>query len=279
MLGETWYHGTIRRYVIVFGSLFNDIDIHRAEVPGKAPRSMRVPLSYGPKERYLTRQFQNPDLLRPVSLVYPRMAFEIINFRYAPDRKLNSYGRSTAGSSKAGSLHVQYNPVPYDIDFRLTIITRNTDDALRIVEQIIPMFTPVLNVSAELIPDMHYPATTLPITLERVEQQELYEDSFTTREYVIWSLDFTMKAYLYGPTHDSKVIKEINVNFHIPDGQITSASIANSSRQEHIYVRPGLTADGQPTTNVAASVNVSQISANSNYDFIIDFERDINDNP
>jgi hypothetical protein len=275
MLGNTFYFGLIRKYVTIFGTLFNDIVINRVDSSSTTTQSIKIPIAYGPKERYLTRQNQNSDLLRPISLVYPRMAFEITDIRYDSDRKLFTSGKSTTGASSKGSLHVQNNPVPYNIKFKLSIITRNSDDALRIVEQIVPYFTPILNVSANLISEMNYGNITLPLVLNDIGQEELYEGDFTSKEYVIWTLDFTLKAFLYGPTRDSKIIKEITINFEIPPGDtITTADIGNTSVEEHIYIRPGLTSAGQPTSNVDASVAVANISSNSAYGFIVQYVRD-----
>lgn len=274
MLGKTWYFGLIRKYVTIFGTLFNDIIINRVDSDSATTKSITVPIAYGPKERYLTRLNQNDDLLRPVSLVYPRMAFEITDVRYDPERKLSSIGKCSTGSSHDGLLHTQSNPVPYNIGFRLTIITRNSDDALRIVEQIIPYFTPILNVSANLIPEMNYGNITLPLVLNSVSQEETYEGDFTSREHVIWILDFTLKGFLYGPTTNSKVIKEVFVNFELPEGDIDSSVIGTTEVEEHIYIRPGLTVGGEPTSNVDASVAVANINATDAYGFIIDYVRD-----
>ena len=274
MLGQTWYFGLIRKYVTIFGTLFNDILINRVDSSDNTTKTIKVPIAYGPKERYLTRQSQNDDLLRPVSLVYPRMAFEITDIRYDSDRKLSTIGKSTTGSSNKGNLHTQNNPVPYNISFRLSIIARNSDDALRIVEQIIPYFTPNLNVSANLISEMNYGNITLPLTLNDVGQEELYEGDFTSKEYIIWTLDFTLKAFLYGPTNDSKVIKEIFVNFKIPDGDITTSAIATTETEEHIYIRPGKTANNTATSNAAASVAVANINSTDAYGFIVEYIRD-----
>ena len=274
MLGQTWYFGLIRKYVTIFGTLFNDILINRVDSSDNTTKTIKVPIAYGPKERYLTRQSQNDDLLRPVSLVYPRMAFEITDIRYDSDRKLSTIGKSTTGSSDKGNLHTQNNPVPYNISFRLSIIARNSDDALRIVEQIIPYFTPNLNVSANLISEMNYGNITLPLTLNDVGQEELYEGDFTSKEYIIWTLDFTLKAFLYGPTNESKVIKEIFVNFKIPDGDITTSAIATTETEEHIYIRPGKTAGNTATSNAAASVAVANINSTDAYGFIVEYIRD-----
>lgn len=265
MLGSNFYHGTTRKYITIFGALFQGITIERTD--GK---SIEVPIAYGPKERYLTRAQQNPDLQRPVNLVYPRIAYELLETKYAADRKLNSAGFCTTGSSSAGTLKVQNNPAPYDYHFRLEVIARNTDDGLQIVEQILPFFTPILTVSANLIPEMNYAPTQIPITLNSVNQQEVYEGSFTDPEHVIWTLDFTLNGYVYGPITSSKVIKEVFINFYTPSTNTASQGpAANTSKAEHIYVRPGLTANGTPTSNSAASVPVTSITSNSNYGYIV----------
>lgn len=275
MLGQVWYHGLVRKYVTLFGSLFNDIYISRVDSDGDTVKSIKVPLAYGPKERYLTREIQNDDLLRPVSLVYPRMAFEMTSINYDPQRKLNTAGKCITGSVAAGTLKTQLNPVPYNIGFKLSIIARNTDDALRIVEQILPFFTPYLNTQVTLIPEMNYDPVSIPITLNNVDQQDFYEESFESKEYIIWELDFTMKAYFYGPTGQGKVIKEITVNFFTPETATAKQGVGISPVQEHVYIRPGLTANGEPTTSANNSVPVANISYDDDYGFIVEFYRDV----
>ena len=161
MLGSSFYHGTIRKYVTLFGSMFNDIYIDRIDSSNNALQSMRVPISYGPKDRYIARAQQNPDLLRPVSQVFPRMAFEINSIRYDPQRKLNTVGRNSGVNSYINNVNTQFNPVAYDFDITLSIIARNSDDATRIVEQILPFFTPdksglkIMNITGALFEFIH----------------------------------------------------------------------------------------------------------------------------
>lgn len=274
MLGRTWYFGSIRKYVTIFGSLFNDISINRVDSTDKALKTIKVPISYGPKERYLAREEQNPDLLRPISMVYPRMAFEITSVTYDSSRKLNPIGKCTTGSSSSGTFKTQYNPAPYNIGFSLSIIARNSDDALRIVEQILPFFNPYINVTANLIPEMNYDPVTIPISLESVQQGESYTGSFETPEFVTWNLSFNLKGYIYGPIQDSKVIKEIFVNFYTPSGALTASNMETATIQEHIYIRPGLTVDGEPTSNTSDSVAINQIDSTDAYGFIINYVRD-----
>lgn len=269
MLGQsTFYFSLIRSYVVAFGSLFNDITIDRVDSSGNETKALTVPLAYGPKERYLTREIQNPDLLRPISQVWPRMAFEITDFRYDATRKLTNTGSTTTTAQSSGFSSTQYNPVPYNITFKLSVLSRNTEDALRIVEQILPFFSPTLNISINLIPQMNYGNTTIPITLTSVHQDEEYENSFESKEYVIWELEFLMKAYLWGPINTSGIITNVIVNFDITDANANYTAVGNTSVSEYISIIPGLTANGQPTSNVSQTIPVSQIFANSDYGFI-----------
>lgn len=271
MLGSHFYHGLIRKYVILFGSLFNDIYVDRVDATGSAQRTIKIPLQYGPKERYLTRYQQNPDLLREVSMVFPRMSFEMTNIYYDPARKLNSVGRNTSvNGSYRDQLGQVYNPVPYNLDFTLTIISRNTEDAVRIVEQVMPYFTPQWTETLNLVPEANV-SMDIPIILNNTRCVDTYENNFESKEWVIWELAFTLKGYLYGPVRRNSVIKDAMVNLKsVPSGNIVEY-IGQASNTVHIDIQPGLTIDGQPTSNAAQSVASNQIKADDDYGFITDF--------
>jgi T4-like virus Myoviridae tail sheath stabiliser len=273
MLGSHFYHGLIRKYVILFGSLFNDIYIDRVDANGVTQRSIKVPLQYGPKERYLTRYQQNPDLLREVSMVFPRMSFEITRVSYDPDRKLNSIGKVPTVSTNKSTLSTQYNPVAYNFDITLSIISRNTEDAVRIVEQIMPFFTPQWTETLNLIPDMNI-SVDIPIVIKNVTTVDTYASNFEDKEWVLWEMTFTLKGYLYGPIRRQSVIKEVIVNDYIPANTI-SEGVGNTDPSQTFNVTPGLTANGEPTSNAAQSIPASQISASDNYGFIIDFNENL----
>jgi len=270
MLGNHFSHGLIRKYVILFGSLFNDIYIDRVDASGVTQKTIKVPLQYGPKERYLTRYQQNPDLLREVSMVFPRMAFEITGVRYDPDRKLNSIGRNSAGNSTTGTLNTQWNPVAYNFDITLSIISRNTEDATRIVEQIIPYFTPQWTESLNLIPDIGL-NVDIPIIINNVNCVDTYANNFESKEWVIWELTFTLKGYLYGPVNRSAVIKTSIASLYNPSTNTAAGGIGITDPSVVITVTPGLLANGQPTTNAAASISSSLISPTDDYGFLTDF--------
>ena len=273
MLGHHYYHGLIRKYVIYFGSLFNDIYVDRVDATGTTQRTLKVPVQYGPKERYLTRYQQNPDLLREVSMVFPRMSFEMTGIYYDASRKLNSIGRNCVVGATGDQKSGVYNPVPYNIDFSLSIITRNTEDGVRIVEQILPFFTPQWTETLNLVPSVNL-SMDVPVVLNSVRQTDTYASNFEDKEWVIWELNFTLKGYLYGPVRTAGVIKDIYVNFATPDGDIAN-SIGLLDPTVIINVKPGLTANGQPTSNAANSIPSSEIKATDNYGFITDIEEKI----
>lgn len=275
MLGHHFYHGILRKLVIYFGSVFDDIYIDRIDSTGEAKQTIKIPLQYGPKERYLTRYQQNPDLLREVSMVFPRMAFELTNVQYDAQRKLNSIGRNSATTSYTDQLGNVYNPVPYNFDFELSIISRNTEDALRIIEQILPFFTPQWTETLILVPEANI-SMDVPLILNTVRCVDTYENNFEAKEWVIWTLTFTIKSYLYGPVSRQSVIKDVNVNLDVPPtGNIGDYIGTFTEPTIHIEVTPGLTANGQPTSNAAASIPASQIKATDNYGFITDITENI----
>lgn len=270
MLGSHFYHGLIRKYVILFGSLFNDIYVDRVDASNVTQKTIKIPLQYGPKERYLARFQQNPDLLREVSMVFPRMSFEMTDVYYDQTRKLNSVGRNTAVGSYADQLGQVYNPVPYNFDFELSIISRNTEDAVRIVEQILPYFTPQWSETLNLVPEANI-SMDIPIILNTTKCVDTYENNFEYKEWVIWTMTFTLKGYLYGPVRRSAIIKQSSANLRaVPSGDIDDY-IGAVEDSVHIDVSPGLTANGKPTSNVSNSIPVEQIKADDDYGFITDF--------
>jgi hypothetical protein len=153
-------------------------------------------------------------------------------------------------------------PVPYDLHIRMTILTRNSDDATRIVEQIVPRFTPELTISLKSVPEMDI-SNDVPIVLSNVELDDSYEGSMSEDDRtIIWNLDFVMKASFYGPMATQGIIKAINLNFIDMD---------TSSLLEALRIIPGLTAAGLPTNDPAQSIPPSQISKDENWGFILEF--------
>lgn len=269
MFGRTWSHDTLRKYIIVFGTLFNDIYINRTNSSGEVIQTLKVPLTYGPKEKVLARLDQNPTMSNQVGIVLPRISFELTSMEYDPTRKLNTLNKLTKQSSTAGTddeVKYQYQPVPYDMQFEMNILVKNSEDGTRIVEQIIPYFTPDFTVSVNLMPEVDA-ARDVPVILNSITHQDNYEGSFEERRSMIWTLTFTLKGWLYGPTKKSKLIKLAETTFRLPEDVATGNTI-NTTNTVIVTSKPGLTANGQPTSNAAASIDYEEIISTDNYGFI-----------
>ena len=213
MLGNPhYYRSTIRNYVIAFGSMFNDVEIKRTNSAGAVLSTINVPLAYGPTQKYLSR-INKIDQAGEPALVLPRMSFEIAGFAYASDRKLSKVGKITKQnhSTDENKMNIIYNPVPYDISFTLSIMTKNADDATQIVEQILPYFTPSFIIPIKEASEVGIVRDT-PLTLDSVDYQDEYEGDYNSRRSLIWTLGFTMNGYLYGLPREQKLIRTAITN-------------------------------------------------------------------
>lgn len=275
MFGNTFYHGTLKKYVILFGTLFNDVWVVRRDANGKVKQSFKVPLSYGPREKFLARidgidQEKDP-LEQPFAITLPRMGFEITGFNYASERKLPTINKFVNKVTSNPSIKdYQYNPVPYDISFSLSIFVKNMEDGTQIIEQILPYFTPEWTTTVQLISD---PDITLdiPLVINDMAQDDVYEGSFEERRALIFTLNFTMKGFFFSPTKKKGLITLANTQFF--DATLfddIENAVGNTSVIDRITITPGLTANGEPTTNADLTVDRSEISANDNYDYIVD---------
>jgi len=265
MFGQTFYHGHLRKYVILFGTLFNDLYINREDKDGDQISSIKIPITYAPKDRLIARNIQDPNLKRPFAVILPRVSFELTSLNYSPTRKLSTVkkGFIAQDALDKGKLKYAYNPVPYDLNFSLYIAVKNTEDGTRILEQILPFFTPEWTATINLIPELDI-KLDIPTTLINVTSEDIYEGNFTERRALIWTLDFTMKGYVFGPIRKSEAITLANVNFF--------SSFSDSGDYENVDIYPGLTANGQPTNNANNTIDRSLISSNSNYGVVINYE-------
>lgn len=276
MFGSTWHHDTLRKYVILFGTLFNNIWITRDNSAGESVQTMKVPLSYGPKEKFLARLDANPSLSNKVGVVLPRISFEMTSFTYDSERKLNTLNKIYKQPTNNGtddSVAYQYMPVPYNITFEMSIMVKNAEDGTRIIEQILPYFTPDWTASVNLIPEVNG-TFDIPIILNDVNVTDSYEGSFEERRAIIWNLSFTMKGYIFGPTKKSGLIKHVQANMRLTDSP-TTANAFTTAQTVVVTARPGLTANGQPTTNTALTIDYIDIKSSDNYAFINEFEENI----
>ena len=228
MLGVTFYHQTIRKYVAVFGTLFNDISIERKNSSGTVIETLKIPLAYGPKQKWLLA-IQESTVARKVSAIrVPRMGFALTGLAYDPGRKLNTIHRNVAANTAAGtsSLMTQYNPVPYNFDFTLYILVKNAEDGTHILEQILPYFTPEFSVTINTIPEMGIKAD-VPIILNSADVADEYEGELATARTITWTLSFTLKGYIYPDIKTGTVIKSVEVNFRIPSNETPEPLITN----------------------------------------------------
>lgn len=264
-----FYHSTLRKYVTLFGTLFNDIYINRSDATHNVTNTIKVPVMYGPREKVLARLEADALLNKPVAMVLPRMAFEITTLSYSPTRKLPSNNRSMRTNADPKIASHQYMPVPYDISFSLYIMVKNQEDGTQILEQILPYFTPEWTSTINVIPEMNI-IQDIPLVLLNVTPQDTYEGNFEDRRVMTWTLDFIMKGYFYGPVRTSKVITLANTNFFDASGfDPIDAAVGNTDVMTTISVTPGLDANGNPTSNASLTISRDEIAANTNYGYII----------
>ena len=218
MFGQYFYHSHIRKTVSIFGTLFNNIVVQRKDANGTVLNNVKVPLSYGPRQKFLTRLFEEPDLNAPeVAIRLPRMSFELTGMQYDTSVKLNKMN-TIAVPSIHGQSTIR-NPVPYIMNFTLTVYAKNQDDALQIVEQILPYFNPEYTVTIKEIPELNI-TRDIPIVLQAVNYSDDYEGDFTSRRVLMYTLDFSMKTFFYGPTKlDQGVIKDTIINVRDTDNR------------------------------------------------------------
>jgi hypothetical protein len=192
MLGKYFYHEIFRKSVVAFGTMFNNIEIHKDD------EVMKVPLAYGPKQKFLARLEQNADPTnKRVQITLPRISFEINNIDYDPSRKVSPTQKVTVVSSTDKS-KTAYMPVPYNLGFELAIISKNQEDGLEILEQILAYFQPSYNLPMKLVPDLDE-TKDVPVVLNSVSYEDEYEGNFASRRAIIYTLNFTVKTYVYGP--------------------------------------------------------------------------------
>ena len=234
MLGQQFYHETIRNIIVAFGTMFNNIQIVRKDNSGTIIQSMKVPLAYGPKQKFLTRLDQDPSLSAATAITLPRLGFEIGSLTYDTARKMNrvqKFKKVKSSSSNANKLDTQFMPVPYNMDITLYAMAKNSDDALQIVEQILPFFQPDYTLTLNDMADMGI-KRDIPIILNDVGYEDNYQGDFESRRAIIYTMGFTTKFYLYGPVTSSSVIKTVQVD------QYTDLPAVTPTREQRYSVTP-----------------------------------------
>lgn len=211
-----FYHQRIRNSVAVFGRLFNSIYIVRNDAAGNPISSVKVPLSYAPKRKYLERLLENPDFEEDnkVAIKLPRMSFEIVSFSYDPTRQLTKTNNINRVGASNDSRVKFYTPTPYNINFQLNVYCKTQDDALQVVEQIIPYFAPQYTLTVKPLANFPDIKEDVPISIQSISFSDDYEGQMESRRTIIYTLDFEMKINFYGPASDSKVIKTTEVGVY-----------------------------------------------------------------
>ena len=257
MLGTYYYHQIIRKTIIAFGTLFNEIYIKHDDANGNEYSEMRVPLAYGPNQKFLARLEQQTELNKPVQITLPRMSFEMVSLNYDATRKT-----SVTQSFKASdgvNLKKVYLPVPYNIGFQLNIFSKLNDDVLQIIEQILPNFQPAFTVTVDLI-DSIGEKRDIPIVLDDISFKDEYEGDFSTRRALIYTLNFTAKTYLFGPIASSTegLIRKVQIDTY-------ASTDVNLAKREMRYTVVPDPIDAEPGDDFGFDETWEQFSDSKTY--------------
>ncbi len=258
MLGTYFYHEIIRKTVISFGTLFNNILIKHKDSTGNDISQIKVPLAYGPIQKFLSRIEQQPELNKPIAITLPRMSFEMISIQYDPTRK-TSVTQSFKACDDGSNVKKVFMPVPYNIGFQVNLMTKIQDDALQVVEQILPFFQPSFNLTVDLV-DSIGEKKDIPIILDNVSFTDDYEGDYSTRRVLIYTFNFTAKTYLFGPIAESTdgLIRKVQVDYY------TSTNRTDAKREMRYTVVPD-PIDADPDDDFGFSETTEMFFDSKNY--------------
>jgi hypothetical protein len=266
MFGHQFYHGTIRKYIIMFGNMFNDINIDRFDKSGNIIQSLNVPIAYGPREKFLARLREDPNLNQEVATILPRLSFEITNISYDQARTINKMHNISSRGAGADVLASTSTPIPYDINITLNGMFATNEDAVQVVEQVLPFFRPEWTHSLRLVDDLPDHYIDVPTILNDMSITDSYDSDFETRRAIIYTFNFTVKGYLYGPVKNRGVIKRTIANLYEGDNPATD------EKRKSIDLEPGLKSDGTPTTDRTESIDRNKIQSEDDYGYAFDNE-------
>ena len=228
MLGSHFYNQIVRKNIVAFGTLFNNITMKSTDPSdGSVLEELKVPLAYGPKQKFIVRLEENASN-RKVAITLPRLYFEMTSIDYDSTRKTSPIQKyKTIIDGNGGEVRVQYVPVPYNLSFELGVMAKSQDDALQITEQILPYFQPSFSVTLNMIPDMNE-KRDVAIVLNNISYEDEWDDSFYERRYIVYTLNFTMKSYIYGPYNTADVIKKAIIHETIGDLAVNRRTITRT---------------------------------------------------
>ena len=265
MLTNHFYHEIMRKTIVSFGTLFNNIEIQHTDKAGKVVSVVKVPISYGPQQKFLARVTQGRDYSQDVgtTLTLPRMSFEVMGMNYDSTRKVSTMQTFKAVNKNTNKMIKGYMPVPYNINMQLSILSKLNEDAIQILEQILPYFQPAFNLTIDLV-DVIGEKRDMPITLEGIQMEDNYEDDFLTRRALIYTLNFTCKTYLFGPIANNSdgLIKKVQADY-----ATDTTNIKTAPRQIRYQAVPAAikdyTSDDTASKNDSIDVKKTEFDVNS----------------
>jgi hypothetical protein len=257
MLGTYYYHEIIRKTIISFGTLFNNIYIRHKDKNDEIIDETKVSLAYGPIQKFIAKIQQQEDLAKPIGITLPRMSFEMVSISYDSTRKSGITQSFKALDGE--NFKKVYMPVPYNIGFQLSILTKLNDDALQIVEQILPFFQPSFNITINLI-DSIGEKKDIPIVLDSVSFTDDYEGDFSSRRALIYTLNFTAKVYLFGPIAESTdgLIRKVQVDTY-------AGTDTNVAKREMRYTLTPDPIDAEPNDDFGFNENWEYLGDSKSY--------------
>jgi hypothetical protein len=263
---EYFYHEILRRTIVSFGSLFNNISIKHTNNSNSIVSNMKVPLAYGPIQKFLARLEQAPNLNQPVQMSLPRMSFEFTGLTYDTSRKVTTTQTFlSAVTTNKTQPRKSYMPVPYNMSFELSIMTKLNDDMLQIIEQIIPYFQPAYTMSVDLVETIGE-KRDVPVVLEGISMQDDYEGDYSTRRALIYTLRFTVKTYLFGPIADvsKDIIEKVSIGYiagdrtNTPTREVTYSVEPVATKS---YTNNVITSLSKDLTNIETIIEVGDASS------------------
>ncbi len=254
MLGTYTYNKIIRKCVIGFGTLFNNIEVRKENKDGSVYSRMKVQLAYGPRQKFLARLEQQADLNQKVAITVPRLSFEMTGISYDSSRKL-APTTLTLKADTNNAVKKQFTPVPYNIDFELNVISKTNDESLEIMEQILPVFQPSYQMTIKLVDDMN-DFRDVPIILNSVSYSDDYEGTFDDRKITLITMQFTVKAYIFGPVGTAAPIKKAKADIY------TTMPSSTSTRQVAYQVTPKALTDKDKdgTTELSSAITARNLT-------------------
>ena len=259
---EYFYHEILRRTIISFGTLFNGLNIKHKDSSDNTTSVIKVPLAYGPIQKFLARLEQQPDLNKSTQITLPRMSFEMIGMSYDPSRKVTTTQTFLSGaSSDKASEKKTYMPVPYNMTFELGIMTKLNDDALQIVEQIVPYFQPQYSLTVDLVEAIGE-KRDIPVVLESITMTDDYEGDFSTRRVLLYTLRFSAKTYLFGPVSSTTtdIIKKVRVGYIAADSSGTDSRTGGRDVTYAVTPRATKNYDGVVATNLTNDISLADVT-------------------